>query len=49
MNQKVEPSPSLLLTLMEPPISSTSFRQIARPNPVPPNFRDVEASAWVKD
>ena len=31
-----------------PPISSARRRQIARPSPVPPYLRRIEASAWVK-
>ena len=44
-NQKVEPAPAVLWTPMRPPISSTIFREMARPRPVPPNFRDDEVSA----
>ena len=31
-----------------PSMSSTSWRQIARPSPVPPNARVVDESAWAK-
>lgn len=36
---KVEPSPSLLLAVMHPPISSASWALIERPSPVPPYCR----------
>ena len=42
------PCSGVLLTLMQPCISSSSLRQIDRPRPVPPNSRVVEESAWVK-
>ena len=44
-NQKVEPLPCSLSTPISPPISSTSWCEIARPRPVPPYSRVVEASA----
>lgn len=47
MNQNVEPSPTQLVTPIDPPMSSTSCFEIARPSPVPPYFRVVEASAWL--
>ena len=47
-NQKVEPSPSRLLTPTSPPISSTIRLQMASPRPVPPKRRETETSAWVK-
>ena len=45
---KVEPSPGVLSTETSPPIIWQIFRVIARPRPVPPYLRVVEASAWVK-
>ena len=47
----VLPSPGtpVLSTHTVPPISSASRRLIARPSPVPPYRRLVEASAWVND
>ena len=36
----------VLSTPISPPMSSTSRFEIARPRPVPPYFRVVEASAW---
>lgn len=47
-NQKVEPTPGSDSTPMRPPIRSTMRLEIARPRPVPPYSRVVEASAWVK-
>ena len=47
-NQNVEPWPGVLSRPRRPPISSTSWRQMVRPRPVPPYFRVVDASAWVK-
>src|SRR5262245_48702117 len=44
----VEPWPGVLSTVMSPPISRQKCRLIARPRPVPPYRRVVEASAWVK-
>ena len=49
MKWKVVPRPGSLSSQIRPPISSTSFRLIARPRPVPPNFRVVEPSACVND
>src|ERR1019366_2763040 len=46
VNQKVDPRPSWLSTPMAPPIIPTSCLQIARPSPVPPYLRVVDASAW---
>ena len=46
-NQNVEPAPGVLSTPIRPPISSTRRLEIARPRPVPPYWRVVEASAWV--
>ena len=47
-NQKVEPSALVgCATPISPPISSTIRLEIARPRPVPPNRREIEASAWV--
>ncbi len=44
----VEPLPGSLSTVMSPPIIWQNRRVIARPRPVPPYLRVVEASAWVK-
>ena len=44
----VEPSPGWLSTVILPPIMWQNCRLIANPNPVPPYFRVVEVSAWVK-
>ena len=44
---KVEPCPGALATVMSPPIMRQRRRLIARPSPVPPYLRVVEASAWV--
>ena len=38
----------MLSTVISPSIIFTSSLLIASPKPVPPNFRVVEASAWVK-
>ena len=45
---KVLPWPGSLSTVMSPPIIRQNRRLMARPRPVPPNLRVVEASAWVK-
>ena len=42
------PSASLLSAHSRPPISETNWRQIDSPRPVPPYFRVVDESAWVK-
>ena len=42
---KVEPRPSSLRTVMSPPIIWQKRRLMARPRPVPPYLRVVEASA----
>ena len=47
VNQKSEPCPSALSRPISPPISSTSRLEMARPRPVPPYRRVVEASACV--
>ena len=47
--RKVEPLPSSLSTEIVPPISSTRRLEMARPSPVPPNRRVVEASTWLND
>ena len=47
-NQKSVPRPVSEDTPMRPPINSTMRLQIARPRPVPPYRRVVEASAWLK-
>lgn len=44
----VEPFPASLSTVMSPRMSSLSRRVIARPRPVPPKRRVVDASAYVK-
>ena len=46
-NQKVEPSSSRLSTPTRPPISSASSLTIARPRPLPPWRRVLDASTWV--
>ena len=43
--KKVLPLPGSLSTAIEPPMSSTNWREIARPSPVPPYCRVVPASA----
>jgi hypothetical protein len=43
------PAPTSLFTLIRPPISSVSRWLMARPSPVPPYRRVVEASTWLKD
>src|SRR5690606_40652274 len=48
VNQNVEPLPSSLSRPILPPISSTSLLEMASPRPVPPYWRAVEASAWLK-
>ena len=45
VNQNREPSPGALCTPMRPPMAATSWWQIARPRPVPPKVRVVDASA----
>ncbi len=47
-NQNVEPSPSRLCSPIWPPRASTSCLAIVVPNPLPPNRRVIEGSAWVK-
>jgi hypothetical protein len=47
VNESVEPSPSRLLTAMEPPMRSTSCLAIASPRPVPPYCLVVEPSTWL--
>ena len=44
----VEPLPNSLMTVTSPPIIWQILRVIARPSPVPPYLRVVEASAWEK-
>jgi hypothetical protein len=46
---KVEPWPGALSAHIVPPISSLSRLLIAKPSPVPPKRRLVEASTWLKD
>ena len=45
---KVLPWPGRLSTPIASPINWANCLQIASPNPVPPYFRVVEPSAWVK-
>ncbi len=47
VNQNCDPTPTVLDTPIVPPRLSTSPFEIARPRPVPPNRRVVEASACV--
>ncbi len=49
VHQKVEPCPGELVTPIWPRINSTSCLQMARPSPVPPYWRVVEASTCEKD
>ena len=44
----VLPWPSSLATVRSPPIIRQNLRLMARPRPVPPYLRVVEASAWPK-
>ena len=44
----VLPRPSLLSTQIRPFIMEVSCAQMASPSPVPPYFRDMELSAWLK-
>ena len=44
---KVLPTPAALDTEIVPPICWVSPRAMARPSPVPPKRRVVDASAWV--
>ncbi len=44
--ENVDPAPGVLANSSLPPISSTSWRDIARPRPVPPKRRVVDASSW---
>ena len=44
----VVPSPSALSIPIRPPISPTIWLTMASPRPVPPNFRVIELSSWVK-
>jgi len=41
ITEKVEPSLNLLVTLISAPSNLASSREIERPSPVPPYFRDV--------
>ncbi len=47
--RKVEPLPCSLSTEIVPPISSTRRLEMARPSPVPPKRRVVDASTWLKE
>ena len=49
VNEKRVPLPASLSTQMRPPSSSASWRQIARPSPVPPYLRVVDASTWLNE
>jgi hypothetical protein len=44
----VEPTPGSLVTVMSPPIMRLKRWLIARPRPVPPYLRVVDASTWEK-
>ena len=44
LNQKVDPSPTLLSTPIFPPINSTKAEDIAKPKPVPSYFLLAELS-----
>src|SRR5437879_4233813 len=46
-NQNFEPCPRTLLSPKSPPMSSTNSLLMARPSPVPPKRRVMEASACV--
>ncbi len=46
--EKTLPLPTSLSRRSLPPISVTSWFEIASPRPVPPYLRSLEASAWVK-
>ena len=48
LNQNVAPRPGSLTMPISPPICSTSPLTITRPRPVPPYWRVIEASAWLK-
>ncbi|KAF5055013.1 hypothetical protein DSECCO2_382030 [anaerobic digester metagenome] len=48
MKKKDVPLFTSLSTQILPPMSSTSFLEMASPRPVPPNSRVVEESAWAK-
>jgi hypothetical protein len=43
------PLPTSLSIEISPSINSARLLQIERPSPEPPNLREIEASAWVKD
>ena len=45
---KTEPTPFWLFTVIEPPMSLANRRVMAKPRPVPPNFRVVLSSACEK-
>ena len=49
VNQNVLPLPNSLSTPTSPPMRLASCFDIASPNPVPPNFREVDESACWKD
>ena len=44
----VDPSPSTLSTQMTPPVAPRSAWRCSRPRPVPPNFRVLSWSPWLK-
>ena len=48
VNQKVEPSPTTLLTPTVPPIMVARLFEMANPSPVPPYWRVMEVSACSK-
>ena len=43
-----EPLPGSLDTSMSPPIIRQKWRVMTSPSPLPPYFRVVDASAWLK-
>ena len=47
VNVKVVPMPRVLSRARSPPIILASRRLMANPSPVPPNFLEVELSAWL--
>ena len=47
MTVNVLPWPGALSTAMSPPSIVPNARLMDRPSPVPPNFRVVDASAWL--
>ena len=47
VKENSDPVPASLMTPIPPPISSASCFEMARPRPVPPYCRVVEASTWL--